>query len=166
MAAGRTFEPIATHTFTGSQTEITLSSLSQSYTHLFLLMSLQLPNEYADFYLRFNGDSGSNYANTRMGFSSSSRSSTRDNGADKLQIMYATYGSLTDSPNVAEVWIPHYTNTNMQKNIQSRSAGGRETGRASGFWNSTSAINSITLLNGSLTYAAGSTITVFGIAEA
>lgn len=165
MAAGVTFEPIQTHTFTGSQADVTFSSISQLYTHLFVLISAQLAITGYEYRFRFNGDTGSNYFSTRAGFTSTTATSNREDSLGYIGT-YNSAGTLANVPDAVQAWIPYYTSTTFKKNMQIRSSGGGETTRISAFWNNTSAITSLSIVTGGQNLTAGSTVTLFGIAEA
>jgi len=63
MAAGATYEPIATTTVSGSSTStVTFSSISGTYTDLVIIGNLGSQTTNAFPYLQFNGDTGSNYS--------------------------------------------------------------------------------------------------------
>jgi len=67
MAAGATYEPIATTTVSNSSTStVTFSSISGTYTDLIIIGNLGSETTNAFPYLQFNGDTGSNYSYTQL----------------------------------------------------------------------------------------------------
>jgi len=167
-----TYDPIATYTFSSSGTSYTFSSIPGTYTDLILIGSAKAgANPGYGTSIRFNSDTGNNYGyNYFYGTGSSATGGTRD-AQSSLVFTYGT-GMSSASPSLFETSIMNYASTNVKKNFLCRAAnfdssyGGGE--YLSGTWNSTSAITSIEIVNlfGSMTFAAGSTFTLYGVAAA
>lgn len=168
MAAGATYEPIQTTTLNSDINSVTLSSISNSYTDLILIgyiqqdASLDTPN------IRFNGDTSANYSTLIFSGSATTIVSTR--GSNETFI-YGGYYAVPPTPDNFGTMILHinnYANTNIKKTVIVKS--GRDTGGIDlhqGYWNSTAAINSITLFMSQNTkWAAGSVFTLYGIKAA
>lgn len=166
-----TFEPIATYTLPSDTATYTFSNISQSYTHLYVVVNILSTSNGLDFYVRFNGDGGNNYATTKMGSSPSSRSTNRRDSAPAMQLFYVVSGASNGTWTGGEIWIPYYTSTTFTKNIQATGGGKSETGMSSSFWNNTAAITSIGFaatdtFTTSPTLGAGTTFTLYGILKA
>jgi hypothetical protein len=171
MAAGATYEPIATTTLTSSATTITLSSIPSGYTDLRMVAFFKLvggpSGGVANEYFTFNGDTASNYSRTRLsgdGSAASSSNTTSSSGA--LQTFTPAAGGVGLS--VFDIF--SYSGSTYKTVLWSDSADVNAAGgivcRAVGLWRSTAAINSITWQNAGDTYAAGTTITLYGIKAA
>lgn len=174
MAAGNTYTPVATTTLGSNTASYTFSSISSSYTDLVLIVQSGSTSSGDNLGFRVNGDSGTNYAFTELyGY-------TYSGTVYASQRMFnQTLGSLNRafgmSTSVATSVIAHfmnYSNTNVHKPILARS--GTPDGAYPGvdtivnLWRSTSAINSITVLdfNGSGSLLSGTTLTLYGITAA
>jgi hypothetical protein len=177
MAAGSTYTPIATTTLGSAQSSVTFSSLG-SYTDLIIMC-----NTYARFgsetaatmWIRFNGDTGTNYSNTILSGNGSTASSSRGsngNYAEVGQIMAKT-GTSSSVFTPAILNIMNYGNTTTYKTVLSRSGNedgtnntSRRTDARVALWRSTNAITSLTIGTDAIEYVAGSTFTLYGIAAA
>jgi hypothetical protein len=140
--------PIAS--FTGAGTARTFSNIPQTFTHLQLRMYLRDTSAAnpSDSFLRFNGDTGSNYAYHYL----------RGNGSTVTSVGFTSQGyivtsyvpgstQLTNNYGCLIVDILDYTNTN--KNTTVRTIGGYDNNGSgivslsSGLWLNTAAITSI-----------------------
>lgn len=167
MAA--TYEPITTTTLGSSQTSITFSSISSSYTDLRLVTSGINGNNMA---LRFNNDSGSSYSITTLYGSSGSASTYSITNNDSIPQANSNspgnnipYLIITDifsyAGNKYKSVLINYSN---DKNGTSNGASSVE--RTVGLWRNTAAINSITLFSPVASFAAGTVITLYGLKAA
>jgi hypothetical protein len=166
MPAGSTYTPIATTTLGSAQTSITLSSIPSTYTDLLVVASIGCVSPQQAYVIRFNSDSGSNYSWTRLsgigtGLASSARASSQ------TYISGFEIGNSTDR-GVQTFHLNNYSNTNVFKTGLFRTGYATyHTSAIAGLWQSTSAINSITLSSsGVANLVAGSTLTLYGIASA
>lgn len=163
MAAGATYEPIATFTTTSAQSSYTFSSISSSYTDLILVVT-NTTSSTNSIALQFNSDTASNYSNTVLQGDGSSASSQRDVSQTSLIV-----GSTGTNINTTICQIMNYSNTSIYKSLLSRAGWGGFTlvRGIVGLWRSTSSINSIKILtaNGS-NFNTGATFTLYGIAAA
>ena len=81
MAAGATYVPLASTTLSSDTGSVTFSSISSSYTDLVIIMSVQgntggtAQGSNTNF-LRFNGDTASNYSYTYLSGNGTSLSAT------------------------------------------------------------------------------------------
>lgn len=163
MAAGATYEPIATFTTTSAQSSYTFSSISSSYTDLILVVT-NTTSSTNSIALQFNSDTASNYSNTVLQGDGSSASSQRDVSQTSLIV-----GSTGTNINTTICQIMNYSNTSIYKSLLSRAGWGGFTlvRGIVGLWRNTSSINSIKILtaNGS-NFNTGATFTLYGIAAA
>ena len=171
MAAGATYEPIATITTSGSATNATFSSISGSYTDLIIIFSGTVSNSSYSFMVRFNGDTGSNYSFTNIEGNGTTAISNRLASTDKIYFSYnnVTIGSSTSSQIVN---VMNYANTTTYKTAIGRvdtavnSSGYAGTTAGVGLWRNTAAITSISLTVPVGNITNGSTFTLYGIAAA
>jgi hypothetical protein len=169
MAAGPTYEPIATTTLSAVSSSVTLSSIPSTYTDLRAIVYLKSTGT-SDYGLRgyINGDTGSNYSETNLqGYGSSAVSSQL---SDQPQASYTfTYGFSNEGALFTFDFM-NYTNTNTFKTFLVRNSnvqGSSGSVDASvQLWRSTSAISSLNFFPASNEFAAGSTFTLYGIKAA
>ena len=167
MAAGATYEPIATTTFASTATSYIFSSIPATYTDLVLIFKGSLTTGTAIPILRFNSDSTSIYSDTTLyGHSTASYGGGGDSNSGNI---YVT-GADTLSTGISQLIlnVQNYANSTTYKTVISK-YGDAGTGLSVmvGTWRSTSAINAITIgtHNGS-SFSIGSTFTLYGIAAA
>lgn len=164
MAAGPTYEPIATQTLGSAASSVTFSSISGSYTDLVLVTAGQGTTAGVGL-LTFNGDnpnSGSNYSNTSLyGDGSTAGSYRRTSQARINDSLFWT----AQCNNIFQIM--NYANTTTNKTVLLRANyPGGELNATVGLYRSTSAITSLTLTHSGTTFIAGSTFTLYGIAAA
>ena len=167
MAAGATYEPIATTTLSSATGTIIFSSISGSYTDLVLIASRRYSNVGTgaeNTFIRFNNDSTALYSMTYL---------IDGPGSGR----FANFNSLYTSAGGNEianrfsvdVWnIMNYSNTTTYKTSMLRmNFGVNMLQQWVGLWRSTAAINRIDIIgSGSATFAIGSTFSLYGIAAA
>lgn len=162
MAAGSTYEPIATTTLGSSATSYTFSSIPSTYTDLVLVASMKytVSGDYTK--LTLNTDTSSNYSSTYLIGNGSSASSGRTTSVTSINVAYdANNETFTDLFN-----FQNYSNTTTNKTVLNRhSVAGTRAEVLVGLWRSTAAISSITL-TANTGYAAGCIFTLYGIAAA
>ena len=171
MAAGITYEPIATQTLSSTTSSITFSSISQSYTDLVLVVN-NLKHSYAgstvvrDDFLQFNGDTAGNYSLTMLYGDGSSAATLRGSGQSAIVSDYAMASAAVGSTSIIN--INNYSNSTTHKTILQRCNNVVDrTSVKVNLWRNTAAITSIKIgPSGSYTMAAGSTFTLYGIAAA
>jgi hypothetical protein len=164
MAAGLTYEPIATTTLSSATTSITFNSISGSYTDLVLVANLMDSNGYC--FMRFNNDSNTNYSRTLLVGNGSTAASYRSTNQTRLDINATTSGSTYWAN---RVHIMNYSNTAINKSALMRADVATNEAAAFVFlYRSTSAITRVDIISpsGTATIAAGSTATLYGIAAA
>jgi hypothetical protein len=165
------YESIQTVTVgAGGSSSIQFSSIPQTYTHLQLRCLTKTSNAGAPYamQIRFNGDSGANYAYHRLIGNGSAASALGTTGASQASLNYMSASGETNIFSGAVVDILDYTNTN--KNTVHRTLGGYDangSGNAtffSGVWLNTAAVSSITVISESgSTLAQYSSIALYGI---
>jgi hypothetical protein len=159
-----TYTPIATTTLSSPSNSVTFNSFS-GYTDLYLIVSGKSDGVNADFGLRFNGDTGSNY----------SRLYLYGNGTTVISGVTASvnYMNLMNFSNVQteinKVHIMNYANSVTFKTCLSRIDDSTSLGTVaqSGLWRSTAAITSLSVVNvGASFLQAGTMLTLYGIKAA
>ena len=166
MAAGATYEPIATTTLASATSTVTFSSISGSYTDLVFVFSGNT-SAIANSFMRFNSDTGSNYSMTWVAGDGSAAASGVE--TSKTRLLIDVYGYANPSNITNKVMsIQNYSNSTTYKTVLGRannSAAGTEA--LVGLWRSTSAITQIDILTlSATTFSVGSTFTLYGIAAA
>ena len=162
MAAGNTYEAIATNTLGSTTSSVTFSSIPSTYTDLVIVVAGSLTTGVDNVCMRFNSDSGSNYSTTYiLGNGSTATSARNSNLTNTGRCVMGTASSMVLYS------LQNYSNTTTYKTVLGR---GGETGygvdaRVS-LWRNTAAITSIVLTAVSSTLTAGSTFTLYGIKAA
>lgn len=161
----QTYEPIATTTTSSSATSVVFSSLG-SYTDLIVVVNAGA-TVAADLWMRFNGDTASNYSSTWIYGTGSTAGSVRQSTTYIICNWYAGLPAGTNDRVIDLINIQNYANTSVNKTVLMRAnnaAGGTDAGV--GLWRSTAAITSITLLPSNNAFRDGSTFTLYGITAA
>lgn len=158
MAA--TYEPIATTTASGVST-ITMSSIPSTYTDLVLVIG---GGAVSNILISFNGAGGTAFSDTFISGNGSSASSGRHSNRANMVMAYVGTGAAQG----AFIYdIMNYANTTTYKTTIGRANdAGYEVGAYVGLWQSTAAINSITMVSNGGNYASGTTFTLYGILAA
>ena len=163
MAAGITYEPIATTTASGSVSSITFSSISGSYTDLVVIVNGANANSDNSLCVRFNSDTGGNYSDTAIDGNGTSATSFRESNTSEPQA-----GSMGTSISTSIINVMNYSNTTTYKSYVAR--GNNPASRVRGFvglWRNTAAITSITIFNNAASnYTNTTTFTLYGIKAA
>jgi len=160
------FESIATVNGNGSATTLTFSSIPSTYVALQIRGIANDANGF-NIALRFNGDTGSNYAFHRL----LGNGSTASVAAFATQT-YANYlGACASAANIFAAYITDihdYASTTKAKTIRTfhgaDANGSGPVSLSSGLWTSTSAITSISIVNtGPNAFITGSSFALYGI---
>ena len=172
---------IQSTTLTSTQDGVTFTSIPQNFAHLRLIVNAKGAGTtylYGHTYLRFNGDSGNNYGGIKnQAFSVDWSSSVAAFGSyptNTLDIGYYadSHTSIANRFGSDIIHIPNYTSTTQNKNtmsnhgfINGQSSGQEYTtsGFGTGTWFSTSAINQIFVNNYGSQWAAGTTMSLYGL---
>jgi hypothetical protein len=160
-----TYEPIATTSLGSSQTSVTFTSISSSFTDLVGIVNAKSTTSYISMGVRFNGDTGTNYSETALA----------GTGAGAAVALNITNSDRTRANQLGPEYgnaifdFQNYSNSTTFKSGVTRAGEGSGQTRITAFlWRSTSAINEITFITstGSEFFAAGSTFTLYGIKAA
>jgi hypothetical protein len=164
-ASPSAFESIATTTSTGVSTW-TFSSIPSTYTHLQLRLYMTVP--LGNTHLRMNGITTNSYA---YGQSETQGTANAQPGSNNINFIYLngpTYniGATTGSAFLVNIY--NYANTNMKKYILTQAgyydgASARSTSFGFGLWDSTSAINSLTITSTGGNAVTGQSLALYGI---
>jgi hypothetical protein len=158
----KTYEPIATTTLGSAAASYTFSSIPSTYTDLVLVVNSSTATNDAS-WLQFNGDTGSNYSNTRLQGNGST--ATSDRGTSQT-VGYYSGGDITNT-NVLIAHIMNYSNTITYKTTLSRfNVAASSVNAEAILWRSTAAINAIKISNNAYNFTTGSTFTLYGIKAA
>jgi hypothetical protein len=144
------YDSIATTTVgAGGSSSVTFSSIPQGYTHL-QIRCMVLTSSQNNMLVRFNGDTGSNYALHQLQGNGSAASS--ENQTSEVRARICLLNPNASYPAVSVTDILDYTNTNKATTIRTlwgADANAADTqarvGLTSGLWTSTAAITSIEL---------------------
>jgi hypothetical protein len=167
-------QPIYTQTVgAGNAGSITFNNIPQTFTDLYITVSTRENTvtgpTFVGQWLRFNGDTGSNYSNTRIYGNGSSASSTRDSSQTLAFWGSTPTGSATANTfGNAGIYIPNYTGSNFKSGISDCVAENNATYAeqipVAFLWRSTAAITSVTLLP-QIAFSQYSTFTLYGITK-
>jgi hypothetical protein len=160
-----TYVPIATAISTGSAS-ISFTSIPAIYTDLVFVCNLQAANS-ADIKVNVNNDTATNYSRVWLTGNGTTATSGKNNNLAWFQPNADGYVTNTMSQNTI-IHFMNYSNTTTFKTFLSR-AGNWEVGTDTivGTYRSTSAINRIDIIpNGATYFSAGSTFSLYGIANA
>jgi hypothetical protein len=166
-----TYEPIATTTLATATTTITLSSIPQTYTDLRVVMvTASAGASGGDRGVQFNGNTGSVYAEAAIYGEGTTAGTSRYANNSRF---YLNYWGTTYIANrqLFTLDIFAYTNASVFKTVligmnQDQNGSGRIE-RHAALFGSTAAVTSISFVNISGDgYAAGTTVTIYGIKAA
>jgi hypothetical protein len=161
MAAGATFEPIATTTLGSAAASVTFSSIPGTYTDLVLVASGTATGDFSTSF-QFNSDTGNNYSATLLYGTGSAAASGRNSNTD---VGYA--GRVGSNGSVSIHHIMNYANTTTYKTAISRGNNPSNITMANVcLWRSTSAITTVKLNCDGGNFSTGYTFTLYGIAAA
>lgn len=160
-----TYVAIATNTVSSATTSVTFSSIPSTYTDLVLVVSAW-GSTGSDAFLRFNGDTGTNYSDTVVRGNGSTASSVRDSNAAGIDMGVVSTTSGTFTPMIFN--IQNYSNSTTYKTALGRISNANSMVTALvGMWRNTAAITQIDLVERTSTgWQSGSTFSLYGIASA
>ena len=156
FAPSGAYDSIATTTVgSGGSSSVTFSSIPQGYTHL-QIRGMVLTSSQNNALVRFNGDSGSNYALHQLQGNGSAASS--ENQTTETRARICLLNPNASYPAVFVTDILDYTNTNKATTIRTlwgADANAADTqarvGLTSGLWTNTAAVTSIEIYGSSFT---------------
>ena len=157
----KTYEPIATTTLGSAAASYTFSSIPATYTDLILIHAGTV-SAANDIYMRFNGDTASNYSRTLLFGNGTSAGSSRV--ANDTSILW-NYQDTSPSTGIAHIM--NYANSTTYKTILSReNPAAIATAAIVGMWRNTAAITSLTVGVLAGTLSTNSVLTLYGIKAA
>jgi hypothetical protein len=170
MAAGNTYEALATQTLGSATATVTFSSISSAYTDLVLVCNAAISVAGYSLLLRFNSDSGTNYSQTQMYGNGTTAGSNRGTNLNTIYLGYSPEAYGTVGGNNFIVNLQNYSNATTNKTVLMRNnnmtASTPTTEASVGLWRNTAAISTISLTAGSGNILTGSTFSLYGIASA
>ena len=173
MAAGATYEPIATQTLASAAASITFSSIAATYTDLRLVLTALSATSAGTYpYVYFNGISGTtNYSQTNISANGATAISSAETSVGSTYLVGSgTFVFCTDViPGTATLDIFSYAGSTNKTTLCSTSIdtnGAGNVARSVILWRSTAAITSINLGKLGQNYGIGTTATLYGIKAA
>lgn len=159
-----TYDSLITTTLGSNTTSFTISSISQAYSDLVMVIEGPPIAEVSmDANIQFNGDTGSNYSDTRV------QNDYCDTSNNASSARFAAPGNGGRFMTTLE--IIGYTQTNAWKTYLARGGSWQNIGTIGefycGLWRNTAAISSLTVISGqSRNFIAGTKVNLFGILRA
>ena len=170
------YESIATLTGNGSSGTLTFSSIPSTFKHLQIRAIAKDTNTAGNTTLqlemRFNGDTGSNYAYHAVRGDGSTAFTDADAPTTKMTIFNASLreSSATSTMAVSIIDILDYSSTSKNKTVRYLSGMNKNLGTTddkisfgSNLWASTSAVNSISLIATSTAFTTSTQFALYGI---
>jgi len=157
------FTLLSTTALTGAS--VTVSSISQSYKHLFVVINGIYLNGVDDIGIRYNGDSGSNYSETMIRNIGNTLTGVNTAASNYWRLTVGSTSTSWDNLSTGSFWVLRYTDTT---NIESVSSGKGFDGTNKAFYvtesryNASAAVTSLTIRCTSQTFSAG-TIYIYGV---
>jgi hypothetical protein len=167
MAAGNTYEAIATQTLGSAVNQVTFSSIPSTYTDLVVVQNGAFNPAGGDAFIRFNSDSGTNYSITWLTGSGTAASSGKETSQTRMVIDINAYPTTGISTRILQIM--NYSNATTYKTALSRANNGASGVDAIvGLWRSTAAINTIDLYawTSSFKFDVGTVLSLYGIKSA
>jgi hypothetical protein len=172
-ASTSSYESIASATGTGSSGTITFSSIPSTYKHLQIryIGRTDQANFTRNLSLRFNSDSGGNYANHYLEGTGSAASASGSTTQTAILMNNSVYGAsvASDILGVGVLDIHDYASTTKYKVVRfftgldnNNTSYGR-VNLQSGLWLSTTAINSISFLTSTGNFTTQTQFALYGI---
>jgi hypothetical protein len=168
FAPSGAYDSIATVTASGSASVLTFSSIPSTYQHL-QIRGIARDGVGSSITMTFNSDTSGNYARHRLTGDGSSAAASGSASTAFIPLLGAAgIGSATSTFAALIIDILDYANTSKYKTaralngLDQNGSGGVEL--ASGLWQSTVAINTITLTDGGANnFSTGTTFALYGI---
>jgi hypothetical protein len=180
LAGNAAYDPAGTFLIqrvagTGSSGTITFSSIPQTYKHLqirvFAISTNTTPQSGQNVTIRFNGDSGSNYARHSLEGDGNGTflAGTASTTGIFMRALMVTSGTNIGGAGICD--IHDYTSTSKNTTVRAFAGGNRNTtdnvnafvGLFSGLYISTDAITSISLVSGSGNFTTSSQFALYGM---
>ena len=161
-----TYEPIASQTLSSTASTITFSSIPASWTDLRVTIIGTISTGTANMLCKFNGSS-SGYSYTYLYGNGASASSGR--GTSQTSITITANAIYATTPTFYTMDILSYANSAYKPILITENSDTNGSGAVNMFverWSSTAAITSMVFSLSASTFAAGTSITLYGIAAA
>ena len=156
-----TYTPIASQTLGSAASSVTFSGIPQNFTDLRIVFTGLSTSSTPNIWVQFNGDTGTNYSNTTLAGNGTTAVSVR--ASNQTYGLMNAYGLSTSVIQNDYLDVMNYSNTTTFKSAIARFSEGGGVGATVNLWRSTSAITSISLIAGGLSFASGSTFNLYGI---
>ena len=170
MAAGNTYEAIATTTLGSANNTVTFSSIPSTYTDLRVVVSVKADAGTPNLRIQMNSTLTPLASFTQLQGNGSAVASSRAAGnAGTGGYLYGTYNNplVTTSFKVITMDFMNYSNTTTYKTVLIRTNGASDAVEAMvGLWQSTNAISTLNFSCGSNNFDTGSTFSLYGIKAA
>lgn len=168
MAAGNTYESIATQTLGSAAATVTFSSIPSTYTDLVLILQPKSTASEGIIYIQFNSVGGTSYSSTYLYGTGGAAQSGRRTNAGLGVVNENAYATSTAGETSFITQVFNYANTTTYKTYLSRGARLSTQGVEAlvGLCRDTSAVSSITFYIGGTTFASGSVFSLYGIKAA
>jgi hypothetical protein len=166
---GGSYDAIGTYVVGSEVPTVTFSSIPGTYKHLQVrgIANNGETSGYNNQLLRFNGDTGSNYAVHYVAGNGSSASASGSSSATRINDIIRIPPTSTGHFGGFVIDILDYANTNKYKTVRSLNGGDSNgsgwVGLHSGLWMSTTAITSMTFISSSGNFGQYSSFDLYGI---
>ena len=162
---GGSYESIATATGTGSSGTITFSSIPSTYASLQIRMfSKDTTNNQNG--IRFNSDSGSNYATHWLLGDGATASASALTSTNRVSYIGQSVGTASIG-GVSIIDVLDYASSAKNKTVRAftgwNTNGSGEIRLTSGLWMSTSAVTSLSIVNLGDNFSTSTTVALYGI---
>ena len=169
MAAGATYEPIASTTLGSTSTSITFSSIPATYTDLKIILVGIYTDAGEQLSMQFNGITTTTYSRTYLSGNGTTATSGSNNFANYFYLHPGAGIQVANGRSFTDINIFSYagsTNkTCLISDSQDNNDGSGWKASIVGLWRSTAAITSVKLYPAN-TFAIGTTATLYGIKSA
>jgi hypothetical protein len=166
-----TYTLISANTLSATTNTVTFSAIPSTFTDLVLRYSIR-SNGTEISNIRINGSTSSVYSRTRLQGNGSTASSNRDSSQTSINLNNSTTydgGFTSDTFSSGEIYIPSYGATQNKpisiSNVEENNATYATAQAFAGLFSDTTAITSLTILNGTSTdqFVIGSSFYLYGI---
>jgi hypothetical protein len=166
-----TYDKISSYSSGSAQTSITLSSIPATYTDIVAVLSNVRHNtsQAQRVVMQINGDTGSNYSETRLVGNGTTATSSRNSSATLTYTGLSISATDTNvQPSTLISQIQNYSNTTTNKTVLHRGSSAlSETSAVVTLYRSTSAITSVTFFwDGGGQFSPNTILTLYGIKAA
>ena len=161
------YESIATYTTTsGGTSSISFTSIPSTYKHLQIRGIARSATVNLNTLIRFNSDSGNNYATHYLLGNGSSSSAGAETSTSRFYVDIVTASSTFYAASVVDIL--DYANTNKYKTVRTLAGqdlnGSGTVWLVSGLWQNTNAVTTVTLtLDGGNNFAQYTSFALYGI---